>query len=93
MVRAVQIRYACTGRSLLWVAALGLVVMYIYSVGTFALLPNEFHDTDDNGRFCESLIQCFVSVLEYGLLDTLGSVSLALYSQAHYSTCVNVCRL
>ena len=59
---------------------LGLVVLYIYSVGTFALLPNEFHEPDpeepgENVRFCRSLFQCFISVLEYGLLDTLGSVS------------------
>lgn len=68
------------GRSLLYVGALGLVVMYIYSVGVFAFLPNEFHDPDpeggDNVLFCRSLLQCFISVLEYGLLDTLGAVSL-----------------
>ena len=59
---------------------LGLVVLYIYSVGTFALLPNEFHEPDpeqpgESVRFCRSLIQCFITVLEYGLLDTLGLVS------------------
>ena len=69
-----------TGRSLLWVGALGLVVLYIYSVGTFAFLRNEFDVPDpeedgDNVRFCGSLVQCFISVLEYGLLDTLGLVS------------------
>ena len=66
------------GQSLLWVAALGLVVIYIYSVGTFVFLPNEFHDPNEdaeNVRFCRSLIQCFISVMEYGLLDTLGLVS------------------
>ena len=61
-------------------AALGLIVIYSYSVGTFALLPNEFHtpneDDADNVLFCRSLIQCFISVLEYGLLDTIGLVSL-----------------
>ena len=64
------------GRSLLWVGALGLVILYIYSVGAFAFLRSEFHEPEgDNVRFCQSLIQCFVSVLEYGLLDTLGAVS------------------
>ena len=64
------------GRSLLWVGALGLVILYIYSVGTFAFLRNEFHEPDgDNVRFCQSLFQCYISVIEYGLLDTLGSVS------------------
>ena len=57
-----------------------MVILYIYSVGTFAFLPNEFHEPDpeeagENIRFCRSLFQCFISVLEYGLLDTLGAVS------------------
>ena len=69
-------------------AALGLVVMYIYSVGTFALLPNEFHDTNGDVRFCQSLIQCFVSVLEYGLLDSLGSVSPACLSSLYMCKCM-----
>ena len=59
-------------------AALGLIVIYIYSVGTFAFLPNEFHDPTedaDNVVFCRSLIECFITVLEYGLLDTVGLVS------------------
>ena len=70
--------YVHADRSLLWVAALGLVVIYCYSVGTFAFLPNEFHDPNEdaeNTLFCHSLIQCFITVLEYGLLDTLGTVS------------------
>ena len=68
----------CAGRSLLLVAALGLVIIYCYSVGTFAFLPNEFHDPNgdsNNVLFCHSLIQCFVTVLELGLLGTLGLVS------------------
>ena len=59
-------------------AALGLVVIYSYSVGTFALLPNEFNDPNEDAEtvlFCRTLFQCFISVLEYGLLGTLGSVS------------------
>ena len=54
------------------------MIIYIYSVGTFALLANEFDDPDseDTVRFCSSLIECFISVMEYGLLDTLGLVSL-----------------
>jgi len=67
------------GYSLIWVGALGLVVMYIYSVAVFAFLPNEFNDPDPEGEdsvlFCRTLLECFISVLEYGLLDTLGSVS------------------
>ena len=70
--------YIRADSSLLWVAALGLVVIYCYSVGTFAFLPNDFHDPNEvaeNTLFCHSLFQCFITVLEYGLLDTLGTVS------------------
>ena len=63
----------CTGDSLLWVAALGLIVVYIYAVGTFAFMPNDFDDTDE-GLFCGTLFECFVTVLDYGLLDTIGLV-------------------
>ena len=75
--------------SLLWVAALGLVVIYCYSVGTFAFLPNEFHDPSadaENVLFCHSLIQCFITVLEHGLLGTLGSVSCRSLLYAYFST-------
>ena len=68
----------CAGRSLLLVAALGLVIIYCYSVGTFAFLPNEFHDQNEDSEnvlYCHSLFQCFITVLEHGLLGTLGSVS------------------
>jgi len=60
----------------LWVAALGLIVIYVYAVGTFAFMPNDF---DSNGEsralFCGTLFECFVTVLDYGLLDTIGLVS------------------
>ncbi|XP_065894275.1 inositol 1,4,5-trisphosphate-gated calcium channel ITPR1-like isoform X2 [Dysidea avara] len=61
------------GSSLLWVAALGLIVIYVYSVGTFAFMPNDFDSNDgDTNLFCGTLFECFVTVLEYGLLDTIG---------------------
>ena len=57
-----------------------IYIYIIFTVGTFAFLRNEFDVPDpeedgDNVRFCGSLIQCFISVMEYGLLDTLGLVS------------------
>lgn len=63
------------GKSLLWVAFLGLIVLYIYAVLSFAILHESFFVA--NSRFplhCETLGQCFVSVIRYGLLNTLGSV-------------------
>ena len=67
--------YSLTGKSLLWVAFLGLIVLYMYAVLSFAILHESFFIA--NARFplhCENLGQCFVSVIRYGLLNTLGAV-------------------
>ena len=63
------------GSSLLWVAALGVIVLYIYAVVSFAFLHEAFFITSaEVPLYCESLGQCFVSVIRYGLLDNLGLV-------------------
>ena len=74
--------YLCvSGNSLLWVAALGLIVIYNYAVGTFAFMPDEFDNQDEGEvvRYCDTLFECFITVLEYGLLDTIGVVSHTTY--------------
>ncbi len=65
------------GLSLLWVAALGLIVLYIYAVVSFAFLHESFlfPDNDDASLFCDNLFECFVSTIRYGLIDNLGLVS------------------
>ena len=65
------------GKSLLWVAALGLIVIYIYAVGTFVFMPSDFDNQDEGEvvRYCSTLFECSITVLEYGLLDTIGVVS------------------
>jgi hypothetical protein len=66
------------GIALLWVAALGGVVLYIYAVISFAFLhesaDNEADSGRDNDLFCDTLGQCFVTVIRYGLIDNLGLV-------------------
>ena len=46
-----------SGSSLLWVAALGLIVIYNYAMGTFAFMPNEFDNQDEGEvvRYCDTL--------------------------------------
>lgn len=67
------------GRSLLWVAILGLIIIYIYAVGTFIFMPNDFDNQEgevgEAVRYCHTLFECTITVVEYGLLDTLGAVS------------------
>ena len=53
------------------VAALILVVIYIYSILSFAFFHQSFAEA---GLFCTTLGECFVTILRVGLLDNLGLV-------------------
>jgi len=52
------------GLSLLWVAALGVVVIYIYSVITFAYFRSSFNVVDY--MYCDNMWQCFLTSLNMG---------------------------
>ncbi|XP_019861438.1 PREDICTED: uncharacterized protein LOC100634093 isoform X2 [Amphimedon queenslandica] len=60
------------GMSLIWVAVLGVIVLFIYAVISFAFLQNNYVRTDDAALYCANLGQCMYSVLRYGLTDNLG---------------------
>ena len=69
--------YTCVhaGKSLLWVAALGAVVLYIYAVIAYAGYQMYFDDPESSSH-CKTLIECVVSVFRLGLLNgALVSVS------------------
>ncbi|BFZ12930.1 hypothetical protein BsWGS_15969 [Bradybaena similaris] len=57
------------GMSLLWVAVLGFVVIYIYALIGFALLRASFEVTDN--LYCATLWQCTVTVIRYGLIGDM----------------------
>ena len=80
-----ELSYVILGKSLLWVAALGLVVLYIYAVVSFAFIHESFlaPDNDDATLFCSTLYECFVSTIRYGLIENLGLVI-----QFHYNNIV-----
>lgn len=61
---------------MLWVAALAVVILYIYAVVSFAFLHESFEqpDNDDATLFCSTLYECFVSTIRYGLIENLGLV-------------------
>ena len=56
------------GKSLLWVAALGAVVLYIYAVIAYAGYQMYFDDPG-NSSHCKTLFECVVSVFRLGLLN------------------------
>ncbi|XP_076449737.1 inositol 1,4,5-trisphosphate-gated calcium channel ITPR1-like isoform X2 [Babylonia areolata] len=57
------------GMSLLWVAVLGFIVIYIYSLIGFALLRAYFKP--DDYLYCKTLFQCTVTVIRYGLIGDM----------------------
>lgn len=65
---------------LFWLVVLGLVVIYIYSVGVFAFVADEFHDPDgsDIQLYCNSLLQCWITIIHYIIIGRV-SYSLTCY--------------
>lgn len=66
--------FVVSGVSLLWVAILGLIVIYIYALIGFAALraffaPGEY-------LYCSTLWQCTVTVIRYGLIGDMFDVSI-----------------
>ena len=61
---------------LIYVGLFGLAVLLIYAVLSFAFFHNFFKPYDmDYNLFCNTSIQCYVTVIREGLLDSLGAVS------------------
>ena len=63
------------GRSLLWVAFLTLTIVYIFSFFSFIFFREDF--INDDGMFCNSLIECVATMLANsveggGMRDRLG---------------------
>jgi hypothetical protein len=58
------------GTSLLWVALLLVIVIYIYSLAGFAFY-RDFYDRDE-GAFCYTMVECFASSLRLGLVSGGG---------------------
>ena len=62
--------FSAAGKSLVWVAILLVIIVYIYAVIAFAVFRTEFNSgTDGPGVFCDTLDQCLISVLRFGLID------------------------
>ncbi|XP_071176008.1 inositol 1,4,5-trisphosphate-gated calcium channel ITPR2-like isoform X12 [Mytilus edulis] len=57
------------GISLLWVAILGLIVIYIYALVGFSLLRMFFNPGEY--LYCSTLWQCTITVMRYGLIGDM----------------------
>ena len=65
-----------SGHSLFWVAMLGLVVLYIYGLVSYAAYQSYFDDPE-SGSHCRTLFQCVVSVIRLGLIGGGGLVTVS----------------
>ena len=65
-----------SGRSLVWVAILGLVVFYIYALISFAVLRSSFNPESE--MYCATLWQCTITVIRYGLIGDIFEVRMAI---------------
>ena len=65
--------FSIPGKSLLWVAVLGLVIFYLYALAAFALFRDVFDPRTQ--MFCGSLWQCTVTIIRYGLVGDYDEVS------------------
>lgn len=69
----VILAFVIVGVSLLWVAILGLIVIYIYALVGFSLLRAYF--SPGEYLYCSTLWQCTVTVIRYGLIGDMFDVS------------------
>ncbi len=65
-------RVVAAGKSLLWVAVLGLVFFYLYALVAFAGFRDVFDPRQQ--MFCGSLWQCTVTIIRYGLVGDYDEV-------------------
>lgn len=70
----VILAFVIVGVSLLWVAILGLIVIYIYALVGFSLLRAYF--SPGEYLYCSTLWQCTVTVIRYGLIGDMFDVSI-----------------
>ena len=64
----------CTGKSLVWVAILGLVIFYLYALVAFAYFRDVF--VPQRSLYCATLWQCTVTLVRYGLVGDYDEVCL-----------------
>lgn len=57
------------GWSLLWVAILGFILIYIYSLVSFAFMRSLFNQKQE--MFCDTLFQCTITIVRHGLIGDL----------------------
>ena len=78
ILRRVLLAVTKNGKSLIFVAILGFIVIYIFSVIGFALFYQQAQSTvepdSQNYVFCRTLYECFISIGRWGLVETVAVI-------------------
>ena len=78
ILRRVLLAVTKNGRSLIYVAIFGVILLYIFSVIAFALFYQQAQSTisPDNAPyvFCHSLYECAISIGRWGLIETVAVI-------------------
>ena len=74
-----------TGRSLIWVGILGVIVLYVYALLTFAVFRSSFSDDPSGQTFCDTLGHCFLAIVRYGTIGVLDEVGSLKHLQWNFS--------
>ncbi len=69
-----QLKFSIAGRTLLWVAILGIAIVYIFALAAFALLRGHMDPDGEQSLYCQSLWQCLVTMIRYGFIGELFEV-------------------
>ncbi len=72
-----------SGASLIWVAILGLVVLYIYALVAFAFFRASFDQ--ENLQYCHTLYECVITIIRFGLVGDIDEVQTYSYSYSIWS--------
>ena len=63
------------GKSLLWVSALGIIIIYLFALVAFAFFRGAMNpQLEDATLYSETLFQCLITVLRYGLIGDMFEV-------------------
>ena len=74
------LHFTHAGRSLLWVAFLIIIFLFIYAVVSFVFLHESVNNPQES-LYCDRLIECFITITRVGLVDSFGSVSSSIHSR------------
>ena len=78
ILRRVLLAVTKNGKSLIFVAIFGFIVIYIFSVVGFALFYQQAQSTIEPGSnnyvFCRNLYECFISIGRWGLIETVAVI-------------------